>query len=224
MAAGGLHFLVTAGPTREPVDPVRYLSNRSSGRMGFAVAQAALDRGHEVTLVTGPVCLAPPDRARVVRVTTAQEMFDAVADVLRGGGIDVAVFAAAVADYRPVSPASGKIRKSAGRLTLELERTPDILGNARNGFGFRGVLCGFAAETEDLVERAREKRAGKGCDLVVANRVGGPEEVFDAEDNRVTLVFADGERELPRMPKREVAEILVGVCADLVAKSGHERT
>jgi phosphopantothenoylcysteine synthetase/decarboxylase len=137
-----MHFLITAGPTREPLDPVRYLSNRSSGKMGFAVASAAQQAGHAVTLIAGPTALTPPQGVSLVKVTTAQEMYDAVMAALPSA--QVAVFAAAVADYRPIQAALQKIKKGAETLTLTLERTPDVLGSVRAA-GFTGVLVGFAA-------------------------------------------------------------------------------
>ena len=148
-----MHFLITAGPTREPLDPVRYLTNRSSGRMGYALAEAARDAGHEVTLISGPVFLPAPTGIKLVKVETAREMFEAVQTHIASA--DVAIFAAAVAIYRPVMKAEQKIKKSAETLTLELERTEDILGSARSVFGFKGCLVGFAAETEKLVEHAQ---------------------------------------------------------------------
>ncbi|MES2707254.1 MAG: phosphopantothenoylcysteine decarboxylase [Verrucomicrobiota bacterium] len=213
-----MHFLITAGPTREALDPVRYLSNRSSGRMGYALARAARAAGHEVTLVSGPVALAVPEGVHPVKVTSAQEMFDAV--MLALPGAQVAVFAAAVADYRPVRVEEQKIKKHGDTLTLILERTPDILGSARAA-GFQGVLVGFAAETENLLENAAGKMRRKGCDLVVANDVSGTATGFDTDDNEITLLFPDGEvRRLPPDSKSRLAEILVGVCAELVVRSG----
>ena len=203
-----MHFLITAGPTREALDPVRYLSNRSSGRMGFALAAAAAAAGHRVTLVAGPVGLITPPRVMRVDVVSAQEMVEAVKSLLPG--CDAAIFSAAVADYRPVNPAAQKIKKSAATMTLTLERTPDILGSVRSVFAWQGYLVGFAAETEDLVRHAREKLERKGCDLVVANDVSQPGIGFDAPDNAVTLLFRDGSsRELPRMPKDILAARLI---------------
>ncbi len=212
-----MHFLITAGPTRESLDPVRYLSNRSSGKMGFAVAAAAQQAGHGVTLIAGPTALTPPQGVSLVKVTTAQEMHDAVMAALPSA--QVAVFAAAVADYRPVQAALQKIKKGAETLTLTLERTPDILGSVRAA-GFKGVLVGFAAETENLLEHAQEKLQRKGCDLMVANDVSGSGTGFDTDDNEITLVFASGEiRPLPRAAKSRLAEILVGVCGQLMVPS-----
>ena len=203
-----MHFLITAGPTREALDPVRYLSNRSSGRMGFALAAAAAGAGHDVALIAGPVSLATPEGVTRVDVTTAQEMFDAVSRFIPAA--DAAIFSAAVADYRPASPAAHKIRKSAATLTLTLERTPDILGSVRSEFGWRGFLVGFAAETEDVLGRAREKLERKGCDVIVANDVSQPGIGFDAPENEVTLVFKDGSMQaLPRMAKEKLAKLLI---------------
>ncbi|RYD36534.1 MAG: phosphopantothenoylcysteine decarboxylase [Verrucomicrobiaceae bacterium] len=212
-----MHFLITAGPTREALDPVRYLSNRSSGKMGYAIASAARAAGHEVTLVSGPVSLPDPDGVTVVRVTSAQEMFEAVMTALPGA--QVAVFAAAVADYRPVRVEDQKIKKRGGTLTLTLERTPDILGSARAS-GYRGILVGFAAETENLLANAADKMRRKGCDLLAANDVSCTATGFDTDDNEITLLFPDGAvRPLPAQPKARLAEILVGVCAELVVRS-----
>lgn len=212
-----MHFLITAGPTREALDPVRYLSNRSSGKMGYAMAQAAAAAGHGVTLISGPVALPAPENVRLVRVTSAQEMFDAVMTALPAA--EVAVFAAAVADYRPVRVEEQKIKKHGDSLTLTLVRTPDILGSARAS-GFRGVLVGFAAETENLLANAEDKMRRKGCDLLVANDVSGTATGFDTDDNEITLLFAHGEkRALPRDSKSRLAEILVGVCRQLVVRS-----
>ncbi len=211
-----MHFLITAGPTREALDPVRFLSNRSSGRMGFAIAEAAAQAGHTVTLVAGPVALPAPPGVERVDVVSTQEMYEAVQARLPRA--EAAVFSAAVADYRPVQVETQKIKKSADRLTLELERTPDILGSVRRVFGWRGVLVGFAAETEQVLEHARGKRTGKDCDLMVANDVSQPGTGFDAEENSVTLLFAGGgEETLPRMSKAAVAERVVAAVEKLAA-------
>ncbi len=202
-----MHFLITAGPTREALDPVRYLSNRSSGRMGFALATAAAQAGHRVTLIAGPVSLATPAGVERVDVVSAQEMYDAVRDRLPAA--EAAIFSAAVADYRPAQPASQKIKKTADTLTLTLERTPDILGSVRSVFDWRGVLVGFAAETENLLTNARAKLERKGCDLIVANDVSRPGIGFDAAENEVTLLWRGGEETLPRMSKEALAAIIV---------------
>ncbi|MBL9118232.1 MAG: phosphopantothenoylcysteine decarboxylase [Verrucomicrobiaceae bacterium] len=203
-----MKILITAGPTREPLDPVRFISNRSSGRMGYALALAAVERGHEVVLVSGPVELSAPSGVAVVRVTTAQEMHEAVRARIKDQ--HVGIFAAAVADYRPVRMEEQKIKKGASRMTLELEKTPDILGSARSVFGFKGVLIGFAAETENLVANATQKMTRKMCDLVVANHVGGPDSAFDSDMNEITICTP----QLPPQPFRretkvEVARLIV---------------
>lgn len=203
-----MRFLITAGPTREPIDPVRYLSNRSSGKMGYALAAAALAKGHEVVLVSGPVSIPAPHGATVVRVETAQEMYDAVAE--RIGEAEVAIFCAAVADYRVAEVAEEKIKKTGETLTLTLIKNPDILGSARSVFGFQGILVGFAAETEKLAEHATDKLRRKGCDLLVANDVSRPDIAFERDENEVELFYRDGRHEtLARASKREIAEGLV---------------
>lgn len=202
-----MHFLITAGPTREALDPVRYLSNRSSGRMGFALAAAAAAAGHEVTLIAGPVALDTPAGVQRVDVVSAQEMYDAVRERLPG--VDAAIFSAAVADYRPAQVAVQKIKKSAETMTLTLERTPDILGSVRSVFGWRGVLVGFAAETENVIANARAKLERKGCDVMVANDVSQPGIGFDAAENEVTLLTAGGEETLPRMSKEALARVII---------------
>lgn len=203
-----MHFLITAGPTREPIDPVRYLSNRSSGKMGYALAAAALEAGHEVTLVSGPVAIAAPAGVTLVSVETAQEMYDAVAGLIPAA--DVAIFCAAVADYRVASVAGEKIKKSEDELTLRLVKNPDILGSARGVFGFGGILVGFAAETNDLAMHALDKLRRKECDLIVANDVSRSDIAFDRDVNEVSLFFADGTREdLPFASKQEIADTLI---------------
>lgn len=203
-----MRFLITAGPTREPLDPVRYLSNRSSGKMGYSLAAAALAKGHEVVLITGPVSIPAPDDATVVRVETAQEMYDAVAAAIVGA--DAAIFCAAVADYRVAEVAEEKIKKTGETLTLTLVKNPDILGSARSVFGFTGLLVGFAAETEKLAEHATDKLRRKGCDLLVANDVSRADIAFDRDENEVELFYRDGRHEtLAQASKTEIAERLV---------------
>lgn len=203
-----MRFLITAGPTREPIDPVRYLSNRSSGKMGYALAAAALARGHEVVLVSGPVSISAPDGATLVRVETAQQMYDAVAAAIPGA--DAAIFCAAVADYRVAEVAGEKIKKTGETLTLTLVKNPDLLGSARSVFGFTGLLVGFAAETEKLAEHALDKLRRKGCDLLVANDVSRSDIAFDRDENEVELFYRDGRHEvLARASKAEIAEGLV---------------
>jgi phosphopantothenoylcysteine decarboxylase/phosphopantothenate--cysteine ligase len=203
-----MHILITAGPTREPIDPVRYLSNRSSGKMGYALAAAALEAGHKVTLISGPVAITAPEEAELVSVETAQEMHDVVEQVINTA--DVAIFCAAVGDYRVAELATEKIKKSEGSLTLTLIQNPDILGSARSVFGFEGVLVGFAAETIHVAAHAQEKLKRKQCDLLIANDVSRTDIAFDREVNEVTIFFKDGtSEELPLRSKQEIArEIL----------------
>ena len=199
----GMKFLITAGPTREPLDPVRYLTNRSSGRMGYALAGAARHEGHEVLLISGPTTLDVPPGVDFIQVETAQQMYDAVRDMLKG--VDVAILCAAVADYRPVACAEQKIKKSADKLVLELERTPDILGSMRSVFGFDGKLIGFAAETNDVIAYGRDKLVRKQCDMIVANDVSKPGIGFDSRENEVVLIFPDREVHLAQDTKEHIA-------------------
>ncbi|MBL7064394.1 MAG: bifunctional phosphopantothenoylcysteine decarboxylase/phosphopantothenate--cysteine ligase CoaBC [Anaerolineae bacterium] len=207
----GQRVVVTAGPTREPLDPVRFLSNPSSGRQGLALAQAALDRGASTTLIAGPIALPTPAGAERVDVTTAQEMHDAVVSAVEGA--DVLLMAAAVADYRPPAATSQKIKKGEDDLTLRLVRTPDILSavaKRRAETGFPRVVAGFAAESEDLVENGRAKLAAKNLDLIVANDITARDAGFAVETNRVVLIGRDGSvEELPLMPKSAVAEAIL---------------
>ncbi|NNE90773.1 MAG: bifunctional phosphopantothenoylcysteine decarboxylase/phosphopantothenate--cysteine ligase CoaBC [Verrucomicrobiales bacterium] len=199
-----MRILLTAGPTREAIDPVRFLSNRSSGKMGFAIAEAAKERGHEVILISGPVNLDPPEGVETITLESAREMFEAVRDRI-GDDVDAAIFCAAVADYRPKEVAEQKIKKSGESMTLELEKTDDILGSARSVFGFEGILVGFAAETNDLEANARGKLERKSCDLLVANDVSRTDIGFDRNQNEVRLFYADGREEsLPMQEKSEL--------------------
>lgn len=198
-----MKFLITAGPTREPIDPVRYLTNRSSGRMGYALAGAARHEGHEVVLVSGPTQLDVPAGVDFVQVETAQQMYEAVRDLLRG--VDVAILCAAVADYRPVVCGAQKIKKSTDRIVLELEKTPDILGSMRTEFGFTGKLIGFAAETDNVISYAQDKLARKQCDFIVANDVSRSDIGFDTRENEVTLVFPHHLVPLQKDTKEQIA-------------------
>ncbi len=199
----GERILITAGATREEIDPVRFISNRSSGRMGFALAEAALARGAQATVVAAATSAPEPCGARIVRVSSAEEMLRAVMSELPDATIFIA--AAAVADYRPVMRAPQKIKKSDRRLTLELEPTPDILAEVARQKRDALVVVGFAAETERVAERARAKLERKGLDLIVANDVSQEGAGFDTETNIVTLIARDRARDLPRMTKLEVA-------------------
>jgi len=205
----GTSFLITAGPTREPLDPVRYLSNFSSGKMGYALAEAAANRGASVVVVSGPAEVPPPSNVEVVPVQTAKQMYDAVMEQF--GDADVVICAAAVADFAPSAKASQKIKKTDDGITLQLDKTPDILGHIGEVKGKR-FLVGFAAETEHLLENAREKLRAKNADLVVANEVGNGSDVFGSDSNQVTLVYSNGKSESwPRMSKREVANRVLNV-------------
>ena len=212
----GRRILVTAGPTHEPVDAVRFLGNRSSGRMGFAVAVEAARRGGEVTLVTGPVALGDPPGVTVVRVETAAEMLAAVEP--RYDDADVVVMAAAVADFRPAHPSAGKLKKDAGPPPLALERTVDILATLGKRKQ-RQVLVGFAAETDDLEREGRRKLDDKNLDLMVVNRVGAPGTGFGAETNDAMLLSRGGE-DVPmrRWTKPELAGAICDRMADALGR------
>jgi phosphopantothenoylcysteine decarboxylase/phosphopantothenate--cysteine ligase len=206
-ALAGRRLLVSAGPTYEDVDPVRYIGNRSSGRMGYAIAAEASRRGATVTLVSGPTRLPPPRVESFVPVRSAREMHDAV--LSRAGGADAIVMAAAVADYTVDVPEAQKIAKSDGPLTLTLTRTRDILGDLgrlpTRASGGGPLLVGFAAETHDVVAHAREKLARKSVDLIVANDVSRSDAGFESEMNAVSLVSAEGIEEVPLQSKSAVA-------------------
>jgi phosphopantothenoylcysteine decarboxylase/phosphopantothenate--cysteine ligase len=200
----GETVLITAGPTQEPIDPVRYLTNRSSGKMGYALAEAAAERGASVVLVSGPVALPEPAGVRVVHVTTAREMRAAVMENLPGATIIVK--AAAVADYHVADVPRQKMKKTATRLSLELDPTPDILAEVGQKKGDR-LLIGFAAETQNLVEEARRKLTTKHCDMVAGNLVNRDDTGFGADDNEMLLVMSTGEVvELPKSSKRRIAD------------------
>jgi phosphopantothenoylcysteine decarboxylase/phosphopantothenate--cysteine ligase len=205
----GRHVLVTAGPTYEAIDPVRYLGNRSSGKMGFAVAAEAARRGAIVTLVAGPTSLDPPGNVNVVRVRSAADMHRAVIE--HAPSADVVVMAAAVADYTPLEVAAEKIAKDSATLTVQLTRTVDILAELgrQRASRERPLLVGFAAETKDVVTKARAKRRAKHVDLMVANDVSRFDAGFESEMNAVTLVTADGERAVPLQAKTGVARAIL---------------
>ena len=213
----GRTVLVTAGPTREPLDPVRYLSNRSSGKMGYAIAAAAARAGARVVLVSGPVGLAAPEGTERVSVETAQEMLRAVQ--AHAGGADVFVAAAAVADYRPREPSPQKVKRNAAPLTLTLEPAPDVLGWVA-GLPRRPFLVGFAAETEELEANARHKLERKGLDLIAANRVGVPGSGFDADENELDVYWEGGARRLGRAPKTVLGRELVALIGERLGAQG----
>lgn len=202
-----MKVLVTAGPTREPIDPVRFLTNRSSGKMGYTLAGAFAHEGHSVLLISGPTHLDVPANVDFIPVETAAEMYEVVSKQI--ARMDIAVFAAAVADYTPTHIESQKIKKSGETLTLQLTKTADILGSARGTFGFTGTLVGFAAETENLESNARDKLARKRCDLVIANDVSQPGIGFDSDHNQVLLVYPERTQSLPYASKHELSLQLV---------------
>ncbi len=210
----GVHVLITAGPTYEPIDPVRFVGNRSSGKMGYAVAEAALAYGAEVTLITGPTALTPPAGAKVIRVQTAQQMYEAV--LAEFENCDVFIATAAVADYRPERALSSKRKRSTQTWTLRLVPNPDILGTVAQRKGSR-IVVGFAAETDKALQYAQEKLLRKNLDLIAVNDVLEPGSGFEVDTNRLTLLYADGQVEpLPQMSKRECAEKLVGAVRGLL--------
>jgi len=215
----GRKILITAGPTREPIDPVRFLSNHSSGKQGYALAEAAVALGAETILVSGPVNLAIPPGASMVPVETAEQMLKACEGELP---CDIAIFAAAVADWRVASVVAEKIKKSAGKVpSLAMTENPDVLRTIAGLVGRRPrLVVGFAAETEKVIDHARAKLLAKGCDLIVANDVTAAGKVFGGDRNRVHLVSAAGVESWPDMTKREVADRLMRkLAADLAAKA-----
>ena len=203
----GKKFLISAGPTAEAIDPVRYITNHSSGKMGYALAEAAAMRGAEVTLVSGPVQLQPPFGVQVINVRSAKEMFLTIA-----GGFeecDVLVMAAAVADYTPVMTAEEKIKKSDGTLTLPLKRTQDILQWAGNNKRAGQFICGFSMETEHLIENSRQKLHKKNCDMIAANSIRQDGAGFGVDTNIITLITPEDTQELPLMTKQEAAHAIL---------------
>lgn len=212
-----MRFLITAGPTREPIDPVRYISNRSSGKMGYAIAAAALEAGHQVILVSGPVCLEPPRGARIVKVTSSDEMHDAVHAHL--GGIDIVVMCAAVADFKPRKYTPHKIKKHRGLDRILLTPARDILASlakTKNNF----LVAGFAAETESLGENARRKLREKKCDLIIGNDASRMDAGMESDFNELTLFYKSGKTEVMRRAKKTaLAKKLVAVFEKLQEKS-----
>ncbi|HST30856.1 MAG TPA: phosphopantothenoylcysteine decarboxylase [Chthoniobacterales bacterium] len=208
-----MRFLITAGPTREPIDPVRYISNRSSGKMGYAIAEAAIEAGHEVVLISGPASLDPPNGATLVSVATSDEMFDAVHLHVRH--CDILVMCAAVADYRPAKASKQKIKKSEAKAVLELIPTRDILASfATKDRNF--VVVGFAAETEDTEANALKKLREKNCDVIVANDA---RMAMESDENEVTILFRDAEKKtISRAPKKIVARELIKIFENVCEK------
>ena len=199
----GLKVLITAGPTQESLDPVRYITNHSSGKMGYAIAQAASERGAEVVLVSGEVSIKPPIFAECINVKSAEEMFNAVAENLSDS--DVVIMAAAVADYTPDSCSDNKIKKSDGDMSISLKRTKDILKYAGEHKADGQIICGFSMETENLVENSRQKLEKKNCDMIAANSIKQSGAGFKTDTNVITLITEDDIKELPLMSKYDAA-------------------
>ncbi len=208
----GIRIMITAGPTREAIDPVRYLSNRSSGKMGYALAQAAIDQGAEVTLVSGPVSLSAPSAAQLLGCTSAQQMLEQVmASIDRQ---DIFIATAAVADYRIDQVAQHKIKKSVDSLTLNLVKNTDILSTV-SGLDKRPFCVGFAAETQDLESYAEQKMKTKKLDMIAANRVDGNDSGFEVDENALSVFWPGGSKQLPRQSKVQIAIALIDIIADL---------
>jgi phosphopantothenoylcysteine decarboxylase/phosphopantothenate--cysteine ligase len=211
-----VRFVVTAGPTREAIDPVRFISNRSSGKMGYAIAEAALARKHEVTLVSGPVCITPPRGAKIVSIKTSDELYAAVHRALRK--CDVLVMCAAVADYKSAAISARKMQKRKTAFALRLVPTRDILASLPKRR--RYLVVGFAAETHDLEIKAAKKLRAKNCDAIVANDVSGSETGMESDENEITILFRNGEsRKISRAPKKIIARELVKIIAKMWEKS-----
>jgi phosphopantothenoylcysteine decarboxylase/phosphopantothenate--cysteine ligase len=212
-----VRFLITAGPTREPIDPVRYISNRSSGKMGYAIAEAALAEGHHVTLISGPVNLEAPRDAQLISVLTSDEMFEAVHR--HADQYDICVLCAAVADYKPASVSPTKIKKRDEKFSLEVIPTRDILDSLGQQQDRQFILVGFAAETDHVEENAMKKLREKNCDIIVANDVSSADSGMESDMNEVTILFRNGEKEkISRAPKKIIARELVKIFSKFVTK------
>ena len=204
-----MKFLISAGPTRERIDPVRFISNRSSGKMGYALAEAAINAGHEVILISGPVSLTPPQSVKLVMIESAAEMSCEIRIFAKQA--DIIIMAAAVADYRPVSPSIKKIKKTKAPLTLQLERTEDILATLRNSRnGDSRLIVGFAAETENILSNAHAKLKRKNLDWIIANDVSRSDAGFASNSNEVTMISKDGRKiTIPLMDKKSLAKKII---------------
>ena len=207
----GLNVLMTAGPTREVIDPVRFISNHSTGLMGYAIADAAIQVGARVTLVSGPVSLQTPEGVERIGVDTALEMYDAV--MTHVSDTDIFVGVAAVADYRVVDPVNSKIKKTRDKLNIQLERNPDILGSVAE-LPIRPFCVGFAAETNNVLEYAQGKLRDKNLDMIAANQVGIPGTGFESEQNALHVFWKNGEKIFPRADKIQLARDLIVLIAD----------
>ena len=210
-----MRFLITAGPTREPIDPVRYLSNRSSGKMGYAIAEAAIEAGHEVTLISGPVSVARPRGVAVISISTSDQMFDAVHEHVRN--CDVLVMCAAVADYKPVAVFTKKIKKRDAKFVLELIPTRDVLASLPKNRKY--LVVGFAAETDNIETNAQKKLLKKNCDVVVANDVSRADTGMESDENEVEIFLRDGEKKkISRASKKIVARELIKIFENVCEK------
>ncbi|HET9857250.1 MAG TPA: phosphopantothenoylcysteine decarboxylase [Chthoniobacterales bacterium] len=210
-----MRFLITAGPTREPIDPVRYLSNRSSGKMGYAIAEAAIEAGHEVTLISGPVSVERPPGSAVVPISTSDEMFAAVRQ--HSSRCDVLVMCAAVADYKPAKFSKSKIKKRGENISLDLVPTRDILKSLPTDRQY--LVVGFAAETENVAANALKKLQEKNCDIVVANDVSRADSGMESDANEVTILFREGEKKtISHAPKKIVARELIKIFENVCEK------
>jgi phosphopantothenoylcysteine decarboxylase / phosphopantothenate---cysteine ligase len=213
-----VRFLITAGPTREPIDPARYISNRSSGKMGYAIAEAALTDGHDVTLISGPASVGPPRNANLIPVSTSDEMFEAVHR--HADKCDICVLCAAVADYKPANVSSIKIKKRDAKFSLELIPTRDILDSLGHKHNRQFVLVGFAAETDHVEENAAKKLRAKNCDIIVANDVSGADSGMESDVNEVIILFRNSEKtKISRAPKKNIARDLVKIFSNFATKT-----
>jgi phosphopantothenoylcysteine decarboxylase/phosphopantothenate--cysteine ligase len=211
-----VRFVVTAGPTREAIDPVRFISNRSSGKMGYAIAEAAIAQKHQVTLISGPSGIRAPRAAKMISITTADELYNAVHRSVRD--CDALVMCAAVSDYKPASVSGQKMKKRKTAFALKLIPTRDILASLPKRR--RYLVIGFAAETHDLKIHAEKKLRAKNCDAIVANDVSGSETGMESDENEVAIFFRDGEnRKISRAPKKIIARELVKIIAKMWEKS-----
>jgi phosphopantothenoylcysteine decarboxylase/phosphopantothenate--cysteine ligase len=212
-----VRFVVTAGPTREAIDPVRFISNRSSGKMGYAIAEAALARGNEVTLISGPASIAAPRGMQLVSITTSDELYDAVHRAARA--CDVLVMCAAVSDYKPAAPAKRKMKKRKTPFALKLIPTRDVLASLPKK-NRRYLVVGFAAETHDLKINAQKKLRRKNCDLIVANDVSRRDAGMESDENEVIIFFRNGEsQKISRTSKKNIARELVKIISKMLQKS-----
>lgn len=202
-----MKILITAGPTREPIDPVRYLTNRSSGKMGYAIAESAINHNHDVILVSGPISLEPPQNCRIINIETAAQMYEEVSS--NSNNCDAIIKVAAVADYTPAVYHEEKIKKS-DNAEIKLIRTKDILGSIRKDFGFGGILVGFAADTNELRENATRKMKEKGCNFIVANDISRADIGFGSDQNEVIIFDTEGRQDLVKKSSKQlIGEVII---------------